>query len=140
MSLSLFSKRKDLAVRSLVLKLVNNHNSKLAAALQGPRLDSRVNLTIVVVIVPIEDGQLQFELAFPATTKEFSNTGVGVVLDRRRQLDRAILGFRLEGEMHFVRVETKHLDPMGGGFYQIGFQMTEVVTPSDYPELKSLEI
>ena len=24
---------------------------------------------------------------------------------------------------------------MGGGFYQIGFLLTEVVSPADYPEL-----
>ena len=43
--MSLFSKRKDLAVHSLVLKLVNNHCPELTAMLEGPRRDSRVNLT-----------------------------------------------------------------------------------------------
>lgn len=138
--MSLFSKRKDLAVHSLVLKLVNTHCPKLTAMLEGPRQDSRVNLTVVAVIIPIEGGQLQVGRAFTAVTKEFSNNGVGLVLNEPLGLDWAILGFRLEGQMEFVRAQAKHLDPMGGGFHQIGFHLTEVVSSADYPELKSLAV
>jgi hypothetical protein len=136
----LFSKRKDFAVHSLVLKLVNNHCPRLAAMQEGPRGDSRVNLVVVVMIVPIENGQLQLAEAFTATTKEFSSDGVSVVLNQPKGLDHAILGFRVEGEMNFVRAQARHLDPMGGGFYQLGFHLMEVVSSSDYPELRSAGI
>ncbi len=138
--MSLFSKRKDLAVHSLVLKLVNTHCPKLTAMLEGPRRDSRVNLVIVALVVPIDKGQAQLPRAFTAVTKEFSNNGVGLVLNEPIDLDWAILGFRLEGQMEFVRAQTKHLDPMGGGFYHLGLQLTEVVSSADYPELKSLVV
>jgi hypothetical protein len=136
--MSLFSKRKDLAVHSLVLKLVNTHCPKLTAMLDGPRQDSRVNLTVVALVIPIDGKQIQLPRAFTAVTKEFSNDGVSLVLNEPIGLDWAILGFRQEGQMEFVRAQVKHLDPMGGGFYQLGLQMTEVVSPADYPELKSL--
>jgi len=32
----------------------------------------------------------------------------------------------------------KHLDPMGGGFFQLGFRMTERLNSADYPELAGL--
>ena len=70
-------------------------------------------------------------------TKEFSNTGVAVVLERPSGLDQAILGFRFEGEMTFVRAQAKHLSPMGGGFFQLGFRLLEVLPTADYPELKA---
>jgi hypothetical protein len=133
--MSLFSKRQDFAVHSLLLKLVNNHCPKLTAMLEGPRQDSRVNLVVVALIIPVEKGQLEFSRAFAATTKEFSSGGVSLVLNEPMGLDRAILGFRLEGEMVFLRAQAKHLEPMGGGFYQIGFLLTEVVSPADHPEL-----
>jgi hypothetical protein len=138
--MSLFSKRKDLAVHSLVLKLVNTHCPKLTAMLEGPRQDSRVNLVVVALIIPMEGGQPQVPQAFTAVTKEFSNNGVGLVLSQPIGLDWAVLGFRLEGKMEFVRAQAKHLDPMGGGFYQIGLHLTEVVSPADYPELKTLAV
>ena len=139
-AVSLFSKRKDLGVQSFVLKLVNNNCPGLKASLEGSRLDRRVNLVVVVTIVPIENEQLQVGEAFTAVTKEFSRTGVAVVLDRPQGLDLAILGLRFEGKMTFIRAQAKHLNPMGGGFYQLGFQLIEIVSPGDYPELESLSL
>lgn len=134
----LFSKRKDLAVQSFVLKLVNNNCPGLTAGLEGPRIDSRVNLVVVVMVIPMERDEPQVDRAFTAVTKEFSNAGLAVVLDQPRRLDKAILGFRFEGEMTFLRAQAKHRDPMGGGFHQLGFQLSEVVSAKDYPELASM--
>jgi hypothetical protein len=138
--MSLFSKRKDLPVRSFVLKLLNTHSPGLRAMMDGPRRDSRVNMTVPVLVVPFEEGRLRAAQTFAAVTKEFSNSGVGVVLDGPGAPEQAILGFRLEDAMTFLMAETKHVDPMGGGFYHLGMQMTEVVAPVDYPELGSLSL
>jgi hypothetical protein len=134
----LFSKNKTVGVRTVILKLVNNNCPELRAMIEGPRADSRVNLVVVATIVPVEGKQPQFDRAFTVVTKEFSSTGVGVVLDRPRPLHEAILGFRLEKEMTFLRAEAKHLSPLGGGFFQLGFRLTEVVSVNDYPELRSV--
>ena len=136
--MSLFAKRKDEAVRSFVLKLINNNCPGLEAFKKGRRMDSRVNLMLVVTIIPVVDGQIQVRNAFAAVTREFSNTGVSVVLDQPQGLDQAVIGLRFEGQLTFLLGEVKHLDPMGGGFYQMGFQLTEVVSPADYPELESI--
>lgn len=138
--MSLFSERKDRKVQNFVLKLVNNNCPGLKAALEGPRLDRRVNLVVVVTIVPMENDRLQVGGAFTAVTKEFSKTGVAVVLDQPQGPHQAILGFRFEGKMTFIRAQAKHLNPMGGGFYQLGFQLIEIVSPGDYPELESLSL
>jgi hypothetical protein len=134
----LFAARKDLGVRSLIVKMVNNNCPELKALMEGPRNDSRVNLVVVVMVIPLEKRRLAVEGAFTAITKEFSSTGVGVVLDHPCALEQAVLGFRFEGEMHFVRARARHLNPLGGGFSQLGFQMSEVVTVHDYPELESM--
>jgi hypothetical protein len=134
----LFSKRKDFAVQSFVLKLVNNSCDGLSTHFDGPRCDSRVHLVVVVMILPVEHNQIQMDEAFTAVTKEFSNSGVAVVLDQPCALDEAILGFRFEGDMYFIRAKAKHREPMGGGFHQIGFHLLEVVSSSNYPELQTL--
>lgn len=131
----LFSRKKDVRVQTFVLKLVNNNCPELKAMMEGPRVDSRVNMVVVVMIIPVEKKQPQLRQAFTAVTKEFSNTGVAVVLDRPHKLTDAILGFRMEGEMVFMRAEAKHLSPMGGGFYQLGFKMLEPITSADCPDL-----
>jgi hypothetical protein len=136
-SLFTFAQRKDDRVRSFLLKLMNTHCPGLTALAEGPRLDRRVNLVMVVTVIPIEGGKLQVHDAFAAVTKDFSITGVAVVLDQPRRLEQAVLGFRLEGETTFILARAKHLDPMGGGYFQLGFKLTEVVSPADYPGLES---
>jgi hypothetical protein len=135
---SLFAKNKNEAVRAFVLNLINNNCPGLKALKEGPRSNSRVNLTVVLTIIPVKDGRIQVQDAFTAVTKDFSTTGVSVVLDRPRRLDSAVLAFCFEGQATFLLAEAMHVDPMGGGFYQLGFQLSEVVSPTDYPELESV--
>ena len=134
----LFTRDKTRAVQSFLLRVVNNNCPELAALIEGPRLENRVNLTVVVLVVPVEDGKPLAEKAFTAVTKEFSTTGLALVLDGPRALDEVLAGFRWEGEMTFIRATAKHLNPIGGGFYQLGLQMTELVYPGDFPDLESL--
>ena len=78
------------------------------------------------------------EKTFAAVTKGFSTTGVSLVLNAARQLDEVILGFRWEFGMKFVLAKSKHVNPMGAGFYQAGMHMIRVVHPDEYPVLESL--
>ena len=134
----LFAKKKDLRVQGFILKLVNNNCPELKALLEGPRVDRRVNLLVVAAVVPLKDKQLEVHRAFTAVTKEFSGTGVALVLDQQPGFEEAVFGFRLEGEMVYLRGRVKHFDPLGGGFHQLGVQLLEVVTPCDYPPLKTI--
>jgi hypothetical protein len=136
--MSFFGKSHKNEVQTFVLKVVNNNCPELKALIEGPRLDRRVNLTVVVKVIPVKDGELRPDEAFAAVTKEFSATGVALVLDGPRPLDEAILGFRWDHEMVYVRAKAKHLNPMGGGFYQLGFQITELAHVGDYPALEML--
>lgn len=134
----LFSRKRAAAVQSLMLKLVNNNCSDLESLLEGPRLEGRVRLTIVVMVIPVVKGKLMFERMFPAVTKEFSTTGVSLVLNYPRSLDNVVLGFRWERSMRFVRGKAKHMSPMGAGFFQLGLQLTDVVHIGDHPGLEKV--
>jgi hypothetical protein len=137
--MSLFSHtQEDSSVRSFLLKVINNNCPELLDNAEGKRTDSRVHLVIVVAVIPIKAGHIQLEEAFTAVTKEFSNTGLAIVLDRPCGLDKVILGFRINGDLTFAKAEAKHLNPMGGGFFQLGFHLSKIIHISDYPELNGL--
>jgi hypothetical protein len=106
--------------------------------MEGPRAEGRVNLTLVVLVVPIEAKRPITGQTFAAVTKEFSTNGVAVVMSGPRALDQVALGFRWENEMTWVRASARHLSPMGAGFYQLGFRLTDMLHLADYPELQSL--
>jgi hypothetical protein len=134
----LFAKNREHEVQSLMLNMVNNNCPELRAMSDGPRLESRVNLSIVVVVIPIEKERLVLADRFTAVTKEFTTLGVALALHECRAVDEAILGFRCEGVMKFVRAQARHLSPMGGGFWQLGFRLKEVAHTDEYPELESV--
>lgn len=134
----LFARNRDLAVQSFVLKLVNNNCPELQSLHEGPRLEGRANLTVVVRVVPMEDGKIIARRSFTAVTKEFSSKGVAVVLNEPLGLDEAILGFRWRAGITWIRARAKHLNPMGGGFYQLGFRLIEKLCASDHPELQEM--
>lgn len=133
--MSLFTRNRDAELQGFVVRLLNNNCPELRARLDGPRLEGRVNLTIVVRIVPIEDGDLLVAKAYSAVTKEFSTTGVALVLDEPRAPEEVALGFRWGGKLTWLRAKAKHLNPMGGGFYQLGLRLTDMLHLGDHPEL-----
>jgi len=137
---SLFTKNKKRAVNSFIMHLVNNSCPDLECMREGPRLDGRVGRVVMAVVIPVEKRKLRVEESFRATTKDLSTSGVSLILDGPVGIDEAILGFRQEGEMNFVRARAKHLEPMGGGFYRLGFELIEMIHPGDYPQLQDIEI
>ena len=87
--------------------------------LEGPRLEGRVNLTQVLSVVPMEEGKPLVRRAFYATTKEFSTTGVALVVDKPYGLDEALLGFRRRGSIVWIRAKARHLHPLAEGFFSL---------------------
>jgi len=134
----LFTRHKEKEVQGFLLRVANNNCPELKARLDGPRLDRRVNLTLVVLVVPIERNRAVVSKAFTAVTKEFSSAGVAIVLAGPQPLDDLLVAFRAEGELVFIRGKVKHINPMGGGFFQMGVKLQEMVDPNDHPELKVL--
>lgn len=132
------ARRKEQEVQSFIIKVVNNNCSELEALIDGPRLEGRVRLSIVVLIIPMEGGQPAVHRTFAAVSKEFSSTGISLILEGAQAPDDMIVGFRWEGAMTFVRAEARHLSPMGAGFYQLGLQLIRVVRPAEYPALERL--
>jgi hypothetical protein len=136
----LFSRKKESGVQSFIVSLLNENCSALRERLDGPRVEGRVNLTIVLTVVPIEDGRPLTRRAFCATTKEFSSNGVAVVVDQPYGIEEAIIGFRRRGSTIWMRAKARHLNPMGGGFFQLGLRLTERLETDDCPELANLAL
>lgn len=127
-------------VQRLLSKVLGKDWATLTAEARSSRIDPRVKHLIVGLVVPIEGRQIQAGQAFTAVTQDFSKTGVGIVVKGLPALEQAVLGFRHGGPLGFVRGEVRHTTSIGGGFYLMGFELFEVVLPSDYPELESLSL
>ncbi len=139
-AVSLFNKRNDREIQSFLLKVVNNNCQELRALMDGPRSESRVPMVGVVLVIPMVQEELAIGQAFTTITKEISTTGMSLVLSEPRGLNEVIVGVRWEGDMTYLRAVAKHLNPLGGGFFQLGIRVTSLAHPSDYPQLESLSV
>ncbi len=136
--MALFAAPDYRAVQSEILHLVNNNCSSVQAMVEGPRIEQRVNLTIPVKIVPLLDGQLAPLDTLTVVTKEFSSGGISVVVDHPHVPKEAVVIFVSGSKKTFMHAQLKHIDPIGFGFYQCGFQLLKVLTPCDWPTLQEV--
>ncbi|MEA1951668.1 MAG: hypothetical protein U9N87_09795 [Planctomycetota bacterium] len=117
---------------------MNNNCPSIKAMAEGPRVEQRVNLTIPVKLVPILDGQLAPRDTMTVVTKEFSSSGVSVVVDHPHVPKEGVIIIKTGYKATLLQAQLKHIDPIGAGFYQCGFQLLEVLAPSDWPALQEL--
>ena len=119
--------------------IINNNCTEINNLNDGPRDERRVNITFVVLVIPLEKDKIQTTKAFYAVTKDFASTGVSVLADTTREVDEVILAIRWEGEMTYLLAKTMHISPLGGGFQQFGFKFEKIVAPLDYPGLSRMQ-
>jgi len=134
-----FSARKRLnQVQSFVLKFLNNHAEPLTEFDPRKRNETRVRINTVVLLIPYRDHRPQLEKMFSGFTKDWSTTGMSVILSEPRGVDQVIVGVRFEAETHYILAKAVHLSPIGPGFYQLGLRFSELLHVSDFPELADL--
>ena len=138
----LFSKNKtkQIEVQRLLTKIINSHSRSLDALREGPRGELRVDLAMVVIVVPSVEGRPDRDQAFATVTREVSSVGMSLVLSERLEGRELFLVLDVQGDMKYVRAEIRHQGPLGAGLFNAGVQLTELLTVGDYPELRPLKI
>ena len=94
----------------------------------------------MVIVVPSIDDRPSREQAFATVTREVSSVGMSLVLSERLAVSEVFLVLEVEREMKYVKADVRHQGPLGAGLWQAGVQLTEIITPGDYPELRPLKI
>lgn len=102
------------------------------------RGESRSNRTLPVLLVACVDGRPTAEERIIALTKDFSSRGVAVVLPQPFRAEHVLIAFWLEGHPEFVRGQVRQNVPLGGGYWQLGVELTERLSIATSPELGAL--
>jgi len=136
--MAFFVQKRIPEIQSFMLKFVNNHTNVLESVALHKRRETRARLNVVVVVVPYENGKVLVDEGFTAVSKEFSTSGMSLILPEPRGFDQVVIGLKFLGEMRFLLARAVHLTPMGGGFYQLGLQFMEMLHPADLPELQNV--
>ncbi|HUY88455.1 MAG TPA: PilZ domain-containing protein [Pirellulales bacterium] len=125
------------AVHKVIQRFLNAVNPDLAKFDDESRCDYRSHRTVPVLLAPHEDG-ISLDEACYALTKNLSVRGLALVLPQPFRAERVAVGFWFAEQAQFVSGEVRQNVPLGGGFWQLGVEVTQVLNPDDSSEVKRL--
>ncbi len=134
-----FDDRKKLLEVQSVLRRVIDASAPNRAPQEGEaRWDSRSNRTLPLVLCPWEDDEPWIDGAITAVTKNVSSQGLTAILAVKFEAELVVAGFSLDGDHRFMIGIVRHRTPLGGGFSQLGIELTRVIAPAEVPALLRL--
>jgi hypothetical protein len=90
-----------------------------------------------VLLAPWEQGEPVVDESTYAITKDFSDRGLSLTLPQPFKADQIVVGLWLESP-RFMLGEIRQSTPLGGGFWQLGVELTDFLKPAEYPQIGSL--
>jgi hypothetical protein len=97
---------------------------------------TRANLSIGVLVVPLNDESPDISEAFTALTKDVTSTGIGVVSNRSIPTSEALLRLSGDAETRLLRTTVRNRKELGQGWVRFDMEVTGVLDKSEYPQLK----
>jgi hypothetical protein len=136
----LFHKRKNTnEVQRLIRRAMDVSAPKMVLEDCEERADSRVMRAMPVILAPWEDDRPKIDEHTIALTKDLSSLGLAVVLPQPFRAEEVVIGLLIEDQPFYVRAWVRHNVPLGGGFWQLGLELAQRVTPGDYPALMLID-
>jgi hypothetical protein len=136
--MSLFDTRERLnEIRSLLRQLADLTSPNLPPLEGEFRSENRSNRALPALLAPWEEGGPVVDECTYALTKDLSDRGVALVLHQPFKAPQVVVGLWLEFP-RFALGDVRQNVPLGGGFWQLGVEIVDVLEPGHYPEVESL--
>jgi hypothetical protein len=130
-------RKKQFEACRFILRLVDQTTPNLPSVAGEARIESRSNRTLPVILAPVENERAIAQEASFALTKDLTGHGLALVLSQPFHAEDVLIGFWNETGPGFVRGKLCRNMPLGGGFWQLGVEVLEVVDV-DFLGLKPL--
>jgi hypothetical protein len=137
----MFSFRKrntQVDVHKLIRRLIDSSCPNMPPLSGNSRWEDRSNRTIPALLIPLADGEPQLHEAATAVTKNLSSQGLALVLHQPFWAEGVLIGFWHDGAPEFVRGEIRQNAPLGGGFWQLGIELSERLQADSLPDAHRL--
>jgi len=132
------TRKKYLEVHKLLRRAMDATSPYSMPLMGESRVESRSNRTLPVLLVPCEGSKLVLQDHTIALTKNLSSQGVALVLPQPFRAQEVAIGFWLDDKPQFVMGRVRQMVPLGGGYWQLGVELTERVSPEDDVDVESL--
>ena len=134
-----FESNKDhVDVQGFVQRIANASTPNFPTPGSQVRVQNRYNRTLPVVLLPWEDERPIVDAPIFAITKDISDVGMALVLPAPLTDGCLACGFWLDSAAYVVG-EVRQCVAFGGGFWQIGIEMTKLINTADLIDGARLE-
>ncbi len=135
----LFSRRNQrIEVHKLVRRLIDNSAPNRVPSTGDARWENRSNRSLPVLLTPYDGAKVCVDELVHAVTKDLCSQGLALVLPHPFRAEQVVVGFWSDEQTHFVSGIVRQNVPFGGGFWQLGVELTALFSLAEHPELKRL--
>jgi hypothetical protein len=132
------TRKKRLEVQRFLRRAIDTTTPNVPPYEGNTRKENRSNRSTPVLLVPFDDGVAVAEKAIYALTKDLSGDGIALVLRESFSGNRVVIGFMLDGLPGFALGDAKQNVLLGGGFWQLGVELVELISPHSCESLEAL--
>jgi hypothetical protein len=130
--------KQQLDVQKLLRRAIDASSPNLPPTDGESRYDTRSNRTLPLVLIPWQDNEPRPNGAVTALSKNLSSHGLTVLHVDPIEAEQVVVGFCVEKQPYFILGAVRHRTPLGGGFFQLGIELSRVLTPTEEPALETL--
>jgi hypothetical protein len=131
------SRKRMYEIRTFVRQFVDLTSPNMPPRGGECRAEDRSNRAIPALLAPWEDGRPVVDESTYALTKDFSDRGLSLVLHQPFKSLQVVVGLWLESG-RFALGDVRQNVPLGGGFWQLGVELVDLLDPAEFPEVQSL--
>jgi hypothetical protein len=131
-------RRQHVEVHKLVRRFIDHSSPNQSPTSGDARWEDRSNRTLPVLLVPYDGAEACVDELTHAVTKDLSSQGLALVLPQPFRAEQVVIGFWSEAHTHFVLGRVRQNVPLGGGFWQLGVELTALVDLWEHPEIQRL--
>jgi hypothetical protein len=118
-----FSSRKPkLQLQPFMLRLINRCGASRAMICEDNRLETRTNINLGVLMIPMCGECPEVDAAFTVVTRDISSTGLAVMTDRPLSAEEVLIRLPGDAGMRLVRATVRNCQHLGCGWivYNLG--------------------
>lgn len=134
-----FNRARKNNVRRKMLRFLNNVQIGRISQ-KDARDESRTRLALRVALVPLKDEKPDFQHVDYVTSLDASSSGIGVISAFPLRSENALLAFRIDDQLRVFSAKQTHCHGSAGNIYLSGFELTELLSDQDFPEIEKLDV
>ena len=135
-----FSSRKPkLELQPFMLRLINRCGAGRAMACEDNRLETRTNINLGVLMIPMCGECPELDAAFTVVTRDISSIGLAVMIDRPLSAEEVLIRLPGDSGMRLVRATVRNCQQLGCGWIVYNLNVAELLDEKKFPDILQFE-